>query len=1459
MKLYRLLFFLLVIAGWHGTALAACTMSVSGVKSNITCNGAADGAVDVSVTGAVGTVTYEWNDGATTEDRTGLSPGTYTITVTDDNCSRQKTFNITEPSALSISSIVNNATTPGGSDGSITLTVSGGTQPYDFLWNTGAVTQDLSNLPAGTYAVIITDKNDCALADTFSVFDASCQIQVFPSSPSICEGSSSGVQLIVTSFGATGYDWSPSTGLSATTGASVVATPDSTQTYTVTANNLSDCSASITVLVNPVPVVNQIADTAYCNGVAAKIIKFSSATAGAAFHWTSDRNIGFGTSGDNNNISYTATNGGNETDTATITVYATANDCQGPGMQFKIMVHPTPLLDSIANITYCNGENSPGVMFTSNVTGSTFQWTSSQDVGFGNTGNGNIGAFVAANSGNITKTATIKVVVTANGCKSAKPQADFSINVEPSPLMIAVPNKIYCNGETISGITFSSNPAGDEFHWTSSLNIGFGISGVGNIPGFVVLNADTVTVTDTVKVYATKAGCDGPVSIFIISVVPTPNFTSPTIKNVCNGIPFTYQATANINTSFSWTRPLVTGISNSAASGNGSFISETLNNTTNHDVVVGYNFQMNTGGSCISYDTLLVTVTPTASVSSSLTESVCDDAPFVYLATSETPGTIFSWSRAAVPGISNLASSDTSNLINESLDNTTANNITVTYTFTVGAGGCPATNQQLNVTVKATPELTDSVLFYSICNDAVFSTTLSSATANTTFSWERPAVPGIIPESNQDESIIISESLQDTTSNPVTTLYIVTLSHENCENISLLFVTVNPVLRLSSDTAFTICDSIPFVYQAESATVGTTFSWTRALTPGISNAAASGNSNLINETLTNTTNLPVDVTYLFTLTIDTCSYVQPIHVTVNPSPKVDAVANKNYCNDVAVAGIPFSSNVAGATFSWTSTQDIGFGTSGSGDIPAFVAMNAGFTPIVDTIAVYASAYLCDGPLSFFTITINPTPVLNSYTDTTLCNNVLYVYQAGSPTPGTTFSWIRPHVDGINPFAGSGTNSFINETLTNTTQAPITISYIFSLTIDTCTNLQYLQVTVNPTPEMSSTADTAICDGVLFHYLATGATNGTNFSWSRDSIAGIANAPGSGNDSLIHETLDNITLAPVTVAYDFTLTYTNVVTCVNHALLEVKVNPSPPLPSFTSLSPDSLPITVCGGAANINFNINQPQGANGVTYLWTATPGDAADIGNSSNPNTVITFHNTAGQVKIKVYAMNSDSLGGCPDSVEQVVNVTANPDSISTRKIILKQPGNLLVYPDNSMNAGSGEHNYQWGYDEIVGIDAVTLDTLLGPPQEIAGQVYQFFVPEAKFINSSGTDVATDKYCFWVLLKRGDCQSKVYYNGPYAPPGKLVDEGTDASISVKAFPNPTTGSFRVLLTGNMYGSIAARMYNTLGAVVFSSGFIKNNYESSEYFEDLNLPDGIYHLELISTDEQRAVARIVVAQ
>ena len=126
---------------------------------------ATDGSIDITVDGGTGIYTYSWSNGADTEDVSGLGAGTYSVIVTDENgCSTSVEVILTAPEGLSISATPSSYTgygvsCNGAEDGTIDLTVEGGTGSYTYTWSNGADTEDVSGLGAGTYSVTATDEN----------------------------------------------------------------------------------------------------------------------------------------------------------------------------------------------------------------------------------------------------------------------------------------------------------------------------------------------------------------------------------------------------------------------------------------------------------------------------------------------------------------------------------------------------------------------------------------------------------------------------------------------------------------------------------------------------------------------------------------------------------------------------------------------------------------------------------------------------------------------------------------------------------------------------------------------------------------------------------------------------------------------------------------------------------------------------------------------------------------------------------------------------------------------------------------------------------------------------------------------------------------------------------------------------------------------------------------------------
>ena len=187
---------------------------LSSTTTNLSCNLANDGSINLSAIGGVSPLSYAWSNGSTTQDILNLSSGYYNVTVTDAvGQTESSTFYISEPSPIIITYTVNSTSQTGFSDGSIFTTVSGGTAPYSFSWQGpngySASTQDIQNLIAGTYFFYVIDDNGCS--ELFSIVVGEGQLtplQVNAVTSDIdCFGNNNGSIDLTVSDGATPYSF----------------------------------------------------------------------------------------------------------------------------------------------------------------------------------------------------------------------------------------------------------------------------------------------------------------------------------------------------------------------------------------------------------------------------------------------------------------------------------------------------------------------------------------------------------------------------------------------------------------------------------------------------------------------------------------------------------------------------------------------------------------------------------------------------------------------------------------------------------------------------------------------------------------------------------------------------------------------------------------------------------------------------------------------------------------------------------------------------------------------------------------------------------------------------------------------------------------------------------------------------------------------------------------------------
>ncbi|MBI5914645.1 MAG: hypothetical protein HY842_04655 [Bacteroidetes bacterium] len=135
------------------------------------CNGEPVGAIDLQVTGGTPPLSYEWSNGATTQDLSGLPAGEYQVTISDASatCPLVLIFEVPLPAPITVDANIFDMSCPFVVDGAIDLDISGGIPPLDYEWSNGSHSQAIDDLYEGSYTVTVTDAVGCTATGSFDI------------------------------------------------------------------------------------------------------------------------------------------------------------------------------------------------------------------------------------------------------------------------------------------------------------------------------------------------------------------------------------------------------------------------------------------------------------------------------------------------------------------------------------------------------------------------------------------------------------------------------------------------------------------------------------------------------------------------------------------------------------------------------------------------------------------------------------------------------------------------------------------------------------------------------------------------------------------------------------------------------------------------------------------------------------------------------------------------------------------------------------------------------------------------------------------------------------------------------------------------------------------------------------------------------------------------------------------
>lgn len=851
---------------------------------------------------------------------------------------------------------------------------------------------------------------------------------------------------------------------------------------------------------------------------------------------------------------------------------------------------------SFAGSPFCQNAANPSPIFGGGASAGTF--TATGGPGVLNFVNVNTGQINLSTSTPGTYTITNNIAA-SGGCAAAS--ATFSITINGAPNISATPaSQTICSGAT-TGIVLNSSMGSTTYNWTVTQS---GVTGATAASGTTI--AQTLSTTGTVAGTATytvtsiSGSCPGNSLTIPITVNPVPNVTAtPAATTICSGNSTSIALTSNVaGTTFSWTVSQ-TGATGGTA-GSGTNISQVLNASGVTSGSVTYTITPAAAGCSGTPVVVTITVNPVPFATASPSPStICSGATTSIALSSFTGGTTYTWTGANGAGISGAAAGS-GTPIAQTLSNSGTTVGTATYTVTPTAASCPGTTFTVTVNVNPVPNVIATPASQSICSGSTTGITISGSVAGSTFSWGAPTATGASGGS-AGSGTSIAQTLTATGTTAGTMVYNVTPLANGCPGSPFaITITVNPnPVGTATPAASSICSGSTTSIPLTSNVAGTTFIWT-ATSSGTSGGSGGSGTN-ISQTLTTTGSAPGTVTYNVTATTPAgcTSFIPAFTITVNPIPNVTATPlTTTICSGTSTS-IPLTSNVTGATFSWTVVQSgVTGAAAGSGSTISQTLTATGTSPGTVTYTISSSANSCatSSPVTVV-ITVNPLPVATATPTTqTLCTGSATSINLTSNLGATNFNWTVVQTNLTGASAGSG--SSISQLLNLTGTIAGTAVYTITPTDNGCSGSP-ITVTINVNP---------IDDPAFTYSSSTYCQTGTDPAATISGMSGGTFSATPAGLVFLNPTTGLIDLSASTLG-TYTITYQTNGPCPNNTSISVTITNAPSSAfSYTTpvCSSDSNPLPAFGAGASAGqftstaglvVNINT-----GEVDLAASTPG-----------------------------------------------------------------------------------------------------------------------------------------------------------------------------------------------------------------------------------------------------------------